>query len=80
MQTLVGHTDVVFALVVSSDGKVYSGSLDGTVRVWSIVNGALLHTIRGRVGQVSALSLGRDGTLYSGGAAPLPSQVRLEMW
>jgi len=68
---------------VSSDGKVYSGSTDGTVRVWSSVNGALLHSIRGSVGQVLALALGYDGTLYSGGIANLmnfESRSYLEMW
>jgi WD40 repeat protein len=68
LQTLKGHTRTVLALV-SSHGKVYSGSLDGTVMVWSSVNGALLHTMRGSVDKVGALALGRDGTLYSGGAA-----------
>lgn len=34
---LVGHTDNVKALAVSSDGsKMVSGSTDGTIKLWSI--------------------------------------------
>lgn len=35
LQTLTGHTDCVWALVVGLDGTLYSGSDDNTVRVWS---------------------------------------------
>jgi hypothetical protein len=54
---------------------------EGTVDTTPHPNGALLHTIRGSVDEVAALALGRDGTLYSGGAAwQGSSKVRLEMW
>jgi len=56
---------------------------DGVVRVWSDVDGAHLHTMRGGTGEVLALVLGHDGTLISGGGAPsnlAAPQVRLEMW
>jgi hypothetical protein len=34
-RTLGGHTDTVYALAAGLDGKVYSGSFDGTIMVWS---------------------------------------------
>jgi WD40 repeat protein len=46
--------------------KVFSGSRDQTIKVWSGGTGALLHTLN--VGGMAVLSLefGRDGTVYSG--------------
>jgi len=77
LQTLVGHTGGVTALAVSSDGKVYSGSRDSTVRVWSGVNGALLHTLTCKKSN-QALAIARDGTLYSGGSSIEVGVI--EMW
>jgi WD40 repeat protein len=71
------------ALAVGPDGKVFSGSSDRTVRVWSGVNGAQLHTLKGGMGAVHcvcALALGRDGTMYSGGYSIGDSRGNLKMW
>jgi len=44
--TLAGHTDWVYAVAVSPDGKkVASGSADGTVKLWSLADGKLLATL-----------------------------------
>jgi WD40 repeat protein len=49
VKTLQGHTDAVRALAVSN-GKLFSGSYDGTVRVWDVstlqVGRRLLHARR----------------------------------
>jgi WD40 repeat protein len=68
LQTLQGHTDAVRALALSADGqRLYSGSWDSTVRVWSTADGAPLQTLQGHAGCVSALALSADGQrLYSG--------------
>ena len=42
LYTLVGHTGPVGALAVGVDGKIFTGSVDRTIWVWSDV-GAVLH-------------------------------------
>jgi hypothetical protein len=44
---LDGHTSSVGALAVGLDGKVYSGSDDQTIRVWSGDDGTHLQTLEG---------------------------------
>jgi hypothetical protein len=63
---LAGHTDAVYALAVGLDGKVYSGSWDKTIRVWSGVDGTHLQTLVGHTYGVRALAVGLDGKVYSG--------------
>ena len=46
--TLEGHTSEVRSVAVSPDGStIASGSDDRTVRVWSLADGSLLHTLYG---------------------------------
>jgi WD40 repeat protein len=67
VRTLVGHTADVRALAIGTHGKVYSGSIDSTVRVWSISDGALLATLEGHnMTKVFKVAVGLDGTVYSG--------------
>ena len=41
-----GHTDSVFSVAVFPDGqRVVSGSVDKTVRIWNMTDGALLKTL-----------------------------------
>jgi WD40 repeat protein len=48
LQTLTGHTDVLRALAIAgSNGKIYSGSYDKTIRVWSSASGAHMQTLTG---------------------------------
>lgn len=54
-----GHTDAVRALSVAS-GRLFSGSYDGTVRVWDVETLACLRTLAGHTGPVRTL-------VYSGG-------------
>jgi hypothetical protein len=61
-----GHTGIVWALVVGLDGKVYSGSADKTIMVWSGESGAHLQTLKGHTSAVSALAVGLDGNICSG--------------
>ena len=56
-RTLEGHTDTVFSLAVGLDGKVYSGSSDKTIMVWSGESGAHLQTLQGHTGHVYALTV-----------------------
>jgi len=63
---LEGHTNTVNVLAIGLDGRVYSGSSDMTIRVWSGESGAHLQTLRGHTTSVRALAFGLDGTIYSG--------------
>jgi len=62
-----GHTKTIWALAIGlNNGKVYSGSADKTIRVWSCEGGALLQTLHGHTAEVNALAVGPDEKLYSG--------------
>jgi WD40 repeat protein len=63
---LEGHNKNVCALAVGLDGKVYSGSEDMTILVWSGTDGTHLQTLVGHTGWVLALAMGLDGKVYSG--------------
>jgi hypothetical protein len=56
----------VYSLAVGPNGKVYCGSSDGLVRVWSTRDGQLLQTLEGHTDYVGSLAVAPDGTLYSG--------------
>jgi WD40 repeat protein len=56
----------VTCLAIGHNGKVYSGSKDDMVRVWSTRGGQLLQTLEGHMDWVQTLAVAQDGTLYSG--------------
>jgi WD40 repeat protein/predicted Ser/Thr protein kinase len=69
-----GHTDIIWGLAVSSDGRhILSGSDDGTVRLWETATGKELRSLQGHSAPISgvsfspddqqALSASRDGTM-----------------
>jgi WD40 repeat protein len=53
---------------VGLDGKVYSGSYDTTIRVWSGDDGTHLQTLVGHTGWVWALAVGLDGKKVCSGS------------
>src|ERR1700733_14885775 len=63
---LEGHTGGVNALCVLSDGRLASGSDDGTLRLWDVPTGAATASLKGHHGKVSSLCLLPDGRLASG--------------
>ena len=69
-----GHAGPVNTLVVSKDGTLFaSASLDGTVKVWQMSNGALLHTYATGLAptgpEALAVALSPDGTTVAAGDA-----------
>ena len=60
------QTRFVFALAVGLDGRVYSGSGDHTIRVWSGVNGTHLQTLKGHTRDVFSVKVGLFGKVFSG--------------
>jgi hypothetical protein len=65
-RTLEGHKSTVRTVAIGLDGKVYSGSFDNTVMVWSGESGTHLQTLTGHTDRVFALAVGLDGNIYSG--------------
>lgn len=80
IRTLAGHTADVFDLAVSPDAQlIASGSMDRTVKLWRLSDGALLwSTPAGEPGHtfwVTAVDFSPDGSLVVSGG--LDSQVKL---
>jgi WD40 repeat protein len=66
LTTLATHPGGVLALALSRDGtQLASAGTDGTVRLWSVKDGAALGTIRGHSGPVSGVAYAADGRLWS---------------
>jgi WD40 repeat protein len=68
--TLRGHTDYVFNVDFSPDGKTLaSSSQDGTAKVWDATTGRLIHDLRGHSPDICwRVAYSPDGTmLVSGG-------------
>ena len=61
--TLEGHTDRVWSVAFSPDGKTLaSGSWDQTVRIWNVDTEELLHILRGHTSDVMSVAFSLDGS------------------
>ncbi|XUL85800.1 hypothetical protein ACQ86D_03075 [Streptomyces galilaeus] len=65
--TLKGHTDSVWSLAFSPDGRLLvTGSSDGTARLWATVTGKAQAVLHGNGGQVNSLAFSPDGQTLAG--------------
>lgn len=75
VNTLTGHTDIVFKLRFSPTGdRLFTGSHDGTVRVWDS-NGELIKVIQVG-GEVLGIGVSSDGTRL----ATIPADGPVQLW
>ncbi|WP_460208301.1 WD40 repeat domain-containing protein [Scytonema sp. NUACC21] len=70
LHSFTGHTHIVRALAISSDGKILvSGSRDKTIKIWQLETGELLCTLNGHRDGVYAIALSPDGKIIASGSA-----------
>ena len=79
--TLVGHTDQVNAIAINADGRrAVSGSDDGTVRLWDLVEFRLLKTFVGHTDSINAVAITPDGRVAASGAGwPRPFKLEIQI-
>ena len=84
IQVLLGHTDWVNILAVSSDGNILaSGSWDATVILWDISNPAFpvkLKTLTGHTASVESVAFSSDGKTLASSSLTLTSEGELILW
>ncbi|CAE6423601.1 unnamed protein product [Rhizoctonia solani] len=69
-KTLTGHTNSVMSITFTPDGRLVSGSVDCTICVWRVSDGAILTRIfQGRNHPVYSVSVSPDGTHVASGSA-----------
>jgi WD40 repeat protein len=75
VNTMTGHTDIVFKLRFSATGdRLFTGSHDGTVRVWDS-KGELIKVVE-TGGEVLGMGVSSDGSKL----ATIPSDGAVQLW
>ena len=66
---LVGHTDPVYAITWSADGKwIVTASFDNTLRLWDAKTGKSVRTMKGHTRIVLSAALSQDSKLVASGS------------
>ncbi|MBD1897723.1 WD40 repeat domain-containing protein [Coleofasciculus sp. FACHB-129] len=69
VDTLSGHSNHVYAVAISADGQIASGSADNTITIWDLTTGDSICTFTGHSGSVSSLAFSPDGQTLASGSA-----------
>lgn len=76
-RTLTGHTQRVTSVAFTRDSQaVVTGSVDGTVRLWTVADGALQRTFTSDSTPILAVAASPDGSLLAGGT----ESGRVPLW
>ena len=81
VRTLQGHTNWVFSVAFSPDGRyLASGSRDNTVRVWEVATGQHVRTLQEHTRGITSVAFSPDGRYLASGSGDATVRVwRLEM-
>ena len=68
-KTLIGHSDSVWSVDLSSDGQtLVSGSEDKTIKIWNLNTGQVSRTLLGHSDAVRSVTLSPDGQILASGS------------
>ena len=69
LKRFIGHTDDVWCVCFSPDGKyIASGSDDNTVKLWEVESGKEIRTLTGHTDDVESVSFSPDGKYIASGS------------
>ncbi len=67
---LLGHTEQVYTVAFSPDGRLLaSGGVDRVIYLWEVATGKALHILDGHQATVKAVAFSPDGTVIASGSA-----------
>ena len=70
VRTFAGHTDALYALALSPDGKqLATGGYDQKIKLWDLATGKEKNTLKGHNGSINALSYRPDGNVLASASA-----------
>ena len=76
-RTFSGHKDAVNGVVLlSGERLIASASDDGTIRVWDLITGQLVRTVKAHEAKVGTIALSSDGRYVASGSKPDLSSAR----
>jgi WD40 repeat protein len=80
--TLAGHTDMVWSVVYSPDGKTLAtGSHDLTIKLWDVSTGKEQTTLKGHGTGVRSVAFSPDGKTLASGIVGSPGATdRIKLW